>query len=325
MNMSLLPFLLFALGLIFIIKGGDWFIDSASWIAKITGMPEVLIGATIVSLGTTFPELIVSATSAIQGHTDMSIGNAIGSTICNIGLILGVCNLISPSKINSRVFNIKALIMVFYTVIFLFMSRDGIIGKSDSTILIICLLIYIFINYLEVNIKTSSKKLSSRHADKHKFITVTRSDLATNVLKFVLGSGLVVFGARLLVDYGVIIASMLKVPDILISLTAISLGTSLPELVTSISALLKGHRNLSVGNILGANILNISMVLGVSSGFVPLYVPTQTIKLDVPFSLLLMLILTIPSIFSWKITRAHAAVLLALYGLYLAILAHWFI
>ncbi|MGE4282546.1 MAG: calcium/sodium antiporter [Clostridia bacterium] len=325
--MTILPYILFAVGLIFIVKGGDWFIDSASWIAKVTGIPEVLIGATIVSLGTTLPELVVSSTSALQGHTEMAIGNAVGSTICNIGLILGLCNLISPSKINSRTFNIKAILMVAYTFIFLILSFDGQISRTDSAILLICLLFYIMINYLEVyNINTfSSGKKAHKNINRNNIITVTSKEVLINMFQFLLGSFLIVSGAQLLVKYGVLIASILKIPDMIISLTAIALGTSLPELVTSVTALIKGHRNLSVGNIIGANILNISMVLGVSSFFAPLSVPAQTTYLDIPFSLLLMITLIIPSILTWKIKRFHAFILLAEYILYLFILARMFL
>ncbi|WHH57045.1 calcium/sodium antiporter [Petroclostridium sp. X23] len=324
--MNTLPYILFAIGLIFIVKGGDWFIESASWIAKITGIPEVLIGATIVSLGTTLPELMVSSTSAIQGHGEMAIGNAIGSTICNIGLILGLSNLISPSRISSRTYNIKAVLMVLYCIIFLIISLDGKISGIDSSILLTCLLFYIILNYLEVyNLDTLLSKKSHRRTNKSNIVSITVKELSINMLQFFLGSGLVFFGAQLVVKYGVIIAALLKVPDMFISLTAIALGTSLPELVTSVTALIKGHRNLSVGNIIGANILNISMVLGVSSLFTPIDIPIQTLRLDIPFSLLLMLTLVIPSILTWKIKRLHASILLIQYIAYLSILTYLFL
>ncbi len=319
--MAFWPFIIFIIGLVLIIKGGDWFIDSASWIARTTGMPEVLIGATIVSLGTTLPELVVSSIAAIDGHTEMAVGNAIGSTICNTGLILGVCNLLSPSKINSRIYNVKAIIMIFFTVVFLIMALDGKVGRVDSVLLIICLLIYILINYLEVGIKKSPQK----RLRKNNIVAVSQKEVWINLFKFAMGSALIVWGANLLVDNGIIIASMLKVPHIIVSLTAIALGTSLPELVTSVTALIKGHKNLSIGNILGANILNISMVLGTSSLFNPLTISTQAIILHIPFSLLLMLVLTIPTIRSWRISRGHALILVSLYCLYLATLGYLYI
>ncbi|KUO72601.1 MAG: hypothetical protein APF77_10530 [Clostridia bacterium BRH_c25] len=307
---------LFIVGLLFIIKGGDWFIDSAAWVARITGMPEVFIGATIVSLGTTFPELMVSTTSAIRGHTDMALGNAIGSTICNIGLVLGISNLISPSKINSRIYNIKAVIMVCCAVAFIFMAQDGKIDIKDTILLLMGLIIYIFVNLLEVDIKKNFYK--GKKTDKH--AAIEPNEARMNGLKFITGAGLVIIGARMLVDNGIIIANLLKIPDMVISLTLIALGTSLPELVTSIAALIKGHRNMAVGNIIGANILNLTMVIGVSSLFRSLTVPLQIIKLDLPYSLTLMTVLTVPTVLTRKISRLHAAVLLMLYATYLYIL-----
>lgn len=312
--------LLFVLGLLLIIKGGDWFIDAASWVAKITGMPDILIGATIVSLGTTFPELMVSATSAIQGHGDMALGNAIGSTICNIGLILGVCNVISPTKINSRIFNIKAFIMVFYIFALLLMSLDGKIGSMDTVLLILGVIVYVLVNYLEVRIKKNSPdNLKPAGIPAAISRRATAKEKAGNILKFFAGAFSIVAGARLLVDNGIVLAAILKVPDVIISLTFIALGTSLPELVTSVTALVKGHRNLSVGNIIGANIINISMVIGTSSIFRPLDMPPQIRNWDLPFSILMIIALTLPSFVTRRISRVQAAVLLALYGIYIFI------
>ncbi len=314
--LEVLPFVLFVIGLVFIIKGGDWFIDAASWIARITGMPDVLIGATIVSLGTTLPELVVSSTASFQGHTEMAIGNALGSIICNTALILGVCNLISPARINSRIYNVKAVTLIIYMIIFYIMALNGKIGKIESFILLFCLAFYIFINYLEVNIKRPSRKRST----KGNFSAITSKELGGNLCRFIVGSILIVGGANLLVNNGIIIASIFNVPHIIISLTVIALGTSLPELVTSVTALVKGHHNLSIGNILGANILNITMVLGVSSTFNPLTISAQALHLHIPFAFLLMLVLLVPTIFTWKIYRLHALVLVVLYGLYLILI-----
>ncbi len=304
-----------------VIKGGDWFIDAAVWIARITGMPEVLIGATVISVGTTFPELIVSTTSAIHGHSDMALGNAIGSTICNIGIILGACNIIRPTKISSRIYGVKAVLMILYTFIFMVISLDRQVSRINGFMLIFCFIIFIFVSYLEAKIKNNSIQKQKRKSG----FTIRKSEIFICLLKFLLGAIFVIGGAKLLIKNGVIISYILGVPDMVVSLTAIALGTSLPELVTSVSALIKGHRNLAVGNIVGANILNMSMVLGFSSIFQPLTIPRQTLKLDIPFSMLMMLTLTIPTLLSWKITRFHAFVLVSLYFTYLAILGHLFL
>lgn len=314
--MDLLIYVFFIIGFLLIIKGGDWFVDAASWIAKVTGMPDVLIGATIVSIGTALPELFVAITSAFEGHSDMSLGNAIGSTICNIGLVLGLCNLIAPSKIDIHTFSIKAIMMICYTAGLLFMILDGEISSFESALLMLGLIIYIIINYLEVRAKNKENKSTSNKM----YIAITIKEISSNIFKFIIGAIFIIFGARLLVDNGIKISTMLNVPDIVISLTIIALGTSLPELVTSVTALIKGNRNLAIGNVIGSNILNITMVAGIPSIIQHISVPFENVKLDFTFSLLLMTMLILPAILYKKINRLLGGILLTIYFAYLFII-----
>ncbi|RBP43967.1 calcium/sodium antiporter [Garciella nitratireducens] len=310
----LVPYFLFFAGLIFIIKGGDLFVDGATWMAKVTGLPEVLIGATIVSLATTLPETTVSAISAIQNESGMALGNAIGSIICNTGLILGLSNFIKPSKINSKSFCSKGILLLVYLIFLLLICSKGSIQGTSSLIIFAMLILYIIFNIKE----TYTNKNCSKEKTKSTFFT--KKEAIEQITSFILGAVFVLIGANLLVDYGVVIARYWGVPSAIISLTLISLGTSLPEFITAISALIKGHTALSLGNILGANILNITLAIGVSSLFNPLPIDPQTITIDIPVALILNTILVIPSIFTKKTTRSQAACILLGYLIYIGFL-----
>lgn len=301
------------MGLIFIIKGGDYFVDAATWTARVTGIPEFIIGATIVSLATTLPEATVSILSAIQNQPSMAVGNAIGSTICNTGLILGIYNIVKPSNVNSRVFVSKGILLIISLLTFWYLSKSFIINFQASIILLGLLCIY-FIFSLVI---AGYKKKKNRSV---KSKTVSKKEWLPNIAKFIFGAILILLGADLLVKHGVSIAQMWGIPSAVISLTLIALGTSLPELVTSITALIKGHAGLSIGNILGANILNITMVIGLSSQFMPLHISEQMYFIDIPVSILLNLFLVIPSIFSKRISRGQSILLLLIYFSYITML-----
>lgn len=310
----LIPYLLFLVGLLFIIKGGDLFVEGASWLARVTGLPDVLIGATVVSIATTLPETTVSAISALQNQTSMAMGNAIGSIICNTGLIVGVSNIIKPSKLDSKIFYEKGIMLLIYIAILWVLAFRGVIATSSSFILLAMLVLYILFNVRTARLEM---KQSTKRTQKSSF---TKKEAFSQALSFILGAILILVGADLLVDYGVIIAEHWHVPSAIISLTLISLGTSLPELITAISSLRKGHAGLSLGNILGANILNLAMVLGVSSLLNPLEVHTQNLSLDIPVAFILNALLIIPVFFTKKISRSHGALIFSGYVLYVAFL-----
>lgn len=309
-----MPYILFVLGLIFIIKGGDYFVDSATWVAKVTRLPEVLIGATIVSVATTFPETMVSVLSVMEKQPAMALGNAVGSTICNTGLILGLYNIIKPTKITSRVFPIKGLMLLAYLLIFWVLSTRGVIGGFASYILLSMVLVYILMNIAMAVYKKSRLSRDSIP------VRVEPKQAMYQVLMFVIGITLIIFGSNLLVTHGVVLAKMWGVPSSVISLTLIAVGTSLPELVTAVTALLKGHAALSIGNIIGANILNISMVLGISSRIMPLEISKQALYLDIPASIAINALLILPSIITKRISRVQGIILFALYAFYVFLL-----
>ncbi|WP_053956986.1 calcium/sodium antiporter [Inediibacterium massiliense] len=326
---NLMIYGLFLIGLIMIIKGGDLFVDAAVEIAMATGIPPILIGATLVSLATTLPEFFVSTIATLKGHPEMAVGNAIGSTICNIGFILGICACISPISIRRRFFSIKGFLMIVSLGCFYFFAIDKVVLKTEGFMLLLLLILYIIINILEVNYKGSK---TSKDLRKH----IHKKNIFFNGIKFILGGFLVVLGARLLVDNGVEMAKIFHIPEQIISLTLIALGTSLPELVTSVTATLKGHEGISVGNIVGANVLNITMVLGTSC-MIPkngLYLSTrditflnqsllhvpQTLVFDIPFALLLMSILVLCGTMKKQIDRKHGMLLFTIYVVYIGLL-----
>ncbi len=327
-------FLIFTVSLVMIIKGGDWFVDSSIAVAQITGIPNILIGATIVSIATTLPELLVSSIATYNQYYDIAVGNVIGSVICNIGLVLGLVAILSPVKVERKNFFIKSGFMLLSCIVLFVLLRDTIITGREGNLLLLLFIIYIFLNITELKFKSQASFVD------YKSEKCSRGEIFKIAVKFIVGAILIVVGAKLMVESGVKIAKFLKVPDQFVSLTLIALGTSLPELITAISSILKGQQELSVGNILGANILDILMVLGVSSkigekGIVisyqnimfgaGIYNIPQTLYLDMPIALFLMLVLVIGGMVSEKIGRILGVLLMVIYITYLTALSKLFL
>ncbi len=325
-------FVLFIIGLVIIIKGGDLFVNASVWFATVSGIPTIIIGATIVSLATTLPELFVSVFASLQGSPDMAIGNAVGSTICNIGLILSIAIIFMPGDINKRLFAQKGVLMIITTIVLLFFSIDTILSKREGYILLVFLGVFIVLNISQFK----GKNRISRPKNNYK--KITSKEIIINCIKFLLGTIFIIIGARLLVDNGQKIAYFFNVPEQIVSLTLIALGTSLPELTTALTAIIKGYEGISVGNIIGANILNNTMILGFSSiasdtGLVISHrnialfdkvynnVP-QTLYIDLPVALVLMIILVVSGIVQGRLNKNNGLLLLLVYGIYLTFLAY---
>ena len=272
----LVPVLLFALGLVLLIKGGDWFVDGATDIAEHFHVPELIIGATVVSLGTTLPEVMVSATSAISGHGEIAYGNAIGSIICNTALIAAITVAVRPTPIDS-----KALVLpvgFFFTAAIIYCLNTyltGYFGRPIGFVLLVILALYLFF--------TVRQGLKNPSQSQQETETKQERSLGVSVLMLIVGAALIAVGAKLLVDNGTLIAQALGVPESVIALTFVALGTSLPELVTAITSLVKGHGSLSLGNVIGANILNLVLVSGVSIVLKPFAIP-QSSTLSVSYT-----------------------------------------
>ena len=308
-------FLVFIIGLIMIIKGGDWFVDSSIWIAERTGVSFGIIGATIVSLATTLPELFVSAIASHEGFTDMAIGNSLGSFTCNIAIVIGICCLLNPITIKDRFFGIKGIIMLSYLAIFYIFAADGLISHAEGKLLISLIIPFILMNIME------HRRSNGRSMNKNKK-PCPKGEVSMVMVKFIVGAVLIIYGADLLVDTGVEIANLLGIPKQVVSLTLLALGTSLPELVTAVSSLCKGKESISVGNILGANILNLTLVMGISTlvSSDGLIISKQTLLLDIPMAFVVALMFILSAVFFNKISRLIGIILLGTYIGYLVIL-----
>ena len=315
-SLMVIPILLFILGLVLLIKGGDWFVDGATGIALRFHIPKLLIGATVVSIGTTLPEVMVSATSAVSGHGEMAYGNAIGSIICNTSLIAALTVAIRPSRAERKTLTLP--VAFFFLAAVLYSAVAYFYGYFSRGVGI--LLLALFALYLFLSIRRAKQVPSQQEAEPEQF--EKRSPLLKNILFLVLGAALIAVGADLLVDNGTLIAEQLGVPESVIALTFVALGTSLPELVTAITSLVKGHGSLSLGNVIGANLFNLVLVNGVSTVLSPFAVPSSklvaginaSLLIDIPVMLLVMLLLTVPTLIRQKLSRTQGILLLCIYA-----------
>ena len=308
--------LLFIVGLVLLIKGGDWFVDASTGIAHRFHLPEILIGATVVSIGTTLPEVMVSATAALGGQGAIAYGNAIGSIICNTSLIAALTIAIRPAKIDRKPLVLP--VIFFFVSAALYSAVAYFTGHFSRTVGFI--LLGIFTVYMIISVIQAKKSLAEASDDNDE--ENSKGSLAKDIIMLVIGAAVIAVGARLLVDNGTIIAEKLGVPETVIALTFVALGTSLPELVTAVTALLKGHGALSLGNIIGANLFNLVLVSGVSVALSPFAVPATakiggmnaSLVLDIPVMFAVMLLLTVPSIIRVKLSRVQGILLLAIYA-----------
>lgn len=309
--------ILFLIGFVLITKGADIFINCTVDIGKKTKISEIILGATIVSFATTLPELTVSLFASLDGHTTMSLGNAVGSIICNTGLVLGLVAFISPFSVDKKMFFSKSVLLLICVILLLLLGIDKSITKIDSILLLTMLAIYMYSNYRSVVEKGSKSRVNNTSKVKG---NNNLGEWIRIALLFALGLIMMILGSRLLVDNGVIIAEWIGVPQGVISLTVIALGTSLPELVSSLTAIKKNHHAISVGNILGANILNIVSVIGISS--IPNDIPilSQNMSIDFPFMIVLLLILILPTIKKNKLYRFQGFIMLIVYLIYIGVL-----
>ena len=310
----MIPVLLFAIGLVLLIKGGDWFVDGATDIAEHFHVPELIIGATVVSLGTTLPEVMVSATSAISGHGEIAYGNAIGSIICNTALIAAITVAVRPAPVEPKTLVLP--VGFFFAAAILYSLNAYATGYFGRPIGFVLLLILVL--YLVFTVRQGLKNPSPAAEEEKK----QERSLTMSVLMLVVGAALIAVGARLLVDNGTLIAQALGVPESVIALTFVALGTSLPELVTAITSLIKGHGSLSLGNVIGANILNLVLVSGVATVLKPFNIPQSntlfginaSLVLDIPLMLFVMAFLTIPALLTKKLHRSQGIILLCVYA-----------
>ena len=371
----LISVLLFAVGLVLLIKGGDWFVDGATGIARRFRLPDIVVGATVVSIGTTLPEVMVSTTGALAGSGAMAYGNAIGSIICNTALIAAISIVCNPGPVNVKSMKTPAIfffasaaiyciaayalgtfprwlgfvMMAVFVVYMLLTVRNG-LKNPDTTddeeewddtadpkdlwqeiiLLGACAVVIAIFSNLTTGLLMAAVfaiylLTKARFMQRvKKFGGHVETPLWDELLLLVIGAAVIAVGADLLVDHGQIIAIGLGVPETVVALLFVALGTSLPELVTTITSLRKGRASLGVGNVIGANVFNLVLVSGVAVSLAPFEVPVEntlldtglnlSLVLDIPVMLGVMSLMIFPALLKKKLGRWQGITLLCIYA-----------
>ena len=311
----LISVLLFAVGLVLLIKGGDWFVDGATAIARRFHLPDIIVGATVVSIGTTLPEVMVSVTGALQGQGAMAYGNAIGSIICNTSLIAAISVAVNPGPVNTK--TMKMPVIFFFVSAVIYCIAAYILGEFPRWLGLV--LLGMFVTYMVITVRQGLKNPDEATTDSDEDAP---QSMFRELLLLIGGAAVIAIGADLLVDHGTLIAQELGVPETVIALTFVALGTSLPELVTTVTSLRKGHASLGIGNVIGANIFNLVLVSGASVALAPFAVPVgktlfgqnASLVLDMPLMIVVMMLLTFPALAIKKLSRWQGIILLAIYA-----------
>ena len=309
--------LFFAAGLICIIKGGDLFVDAASWIAEASGIPKFIIGATIVSFATTLPEMLVSVFAALEGSADIAVGNAVGSVTANVGLIMCLSLICMECLMTRKQFGVKACLLLAAILSLFAFTRDGRLSVWESVFILL-----IFAGFIAESLIAARREQGTELKEDEERPAVSGRALAGNIVKFVLGAAGIVLGAQLLIDNGSAIASLLGVPDAIVAATMIAIGTSLPELVTTLTAIRKKQSSLSVGNIIGANIMDLTLIMPLCSLILgkPLTVENQGMLLDIPACLIICAAALVPALWKGKFQRWIGFLIGGLYVVYLIVM-----
>lgn len=263
----LLQILLLAVGFAFLVKGADWFVDGAAKLAAHFGIPQIVIGLTIVAMGTSLPETSVSLTSAIKDAGDITVGNVLGSNIANILLILGVSPLFRDLPVDKRTMRFEMPFLLFVTLLMPMLGLfDGVISLADGLILMVLMVVYLL--YLRLRAKEQEAKQSELDTSMSESES-KETPMWKMLLLIVVGVALIIVGSEFAVDAATELARMAGVSERIIGLTIVAIGTSLPELVTSVAAAIRGETDIAIGNIVGSNIFNVLFVTGVTAVLVP--------------------------------------------------------
>ena len=303
---------IFVIGLILTIKGGDWFVDSASWFAEATGIPKFVVGATVVSFATTLPELLVSLRAAMNGSAQLAIGNAVGSVTANTTLIMGVSLVAMAGVVSRKEFSLKGGLLLAAIVGLTVLSLSNALPVWSAYILWAIFLTFMISNLIE----------GKKSASLEKSGTYEKKEIPSKILFFVIGTASIVFGAEFLVSSGKTIASGIGISETIIGFTVIALGTSLPEFVTTLTAIRKKEGSLSVGNIVGANIIDATLILplcAVINGE-PLPVDRVNLVFDFPVCIVACAVAIVPTIIQGRFKKWQGYALLTIYALYMLLL-----
>lgn len=304
-----------AIGFAMLMLGAQWLVDGSSAIARKYHIPEIIIGLTIVSIGTSMPELMVSLTSAMDGHSDISIGNVIGSNLCNLLLILGLTSLVSPLKFQKNTKKYEIPIMVDATILVFILANVGkSISRTDGFIISA-----VFIMFILYTIFSAKKSMNS---DKKENIKCNnKQNVFVAIIKIILGIILLKIGGDVSVDNAIIVARELGVTEKVIGLTIIAIGTSLPELITSVVAAYKGDIDIAIGNIVGSNIFNVLLIIGVSSIISPImYSISYNFEFIYVIAASILLYVFASTGKKYTMTRLNGLIYLLMYGAYMMLL-----
>ncbi len=312
--MSVLQIVIFLLfGLLFLVLGGDGLVRGSVAIAKRFGVSPLIIGLTIVSFGTSAPELLVSIKASLDGHGSIAVGNIVGSNISNIALILGISSIIFPISISLQILKKELPIMIFVTIIATLFMINGYISRIEGLFLTLSVLLYTFLGY------KLSKSTNESIPQESSVAPIKQQNIYLSIAFIVGGLGLLVVGGNLFVDGAVAIAKIFNLSEAVIGLTIVAVGTSLPELFTSVIAAIKKEADIAVGNIIGSNVFNLLGILGISS----LINPIKSSQINiVDFAVMNVLgLLLIPLLKTgFKLNRIEGGLLLACYALYVGYL-----
>ncbi len=302
----------FIVGLILIIKGGDWFVDSASWFAEATGIPKFVVGATVVSFATTLPELLVSVRAAMNGSAQLAIGNAVGSVTANTTLIMGLSLVAMVGAVSRKDFSLKGGLLLAAIVGLTLLSLNNALPVWSAYVLWA-----IFITFMVSNLIEGKKA-----AKTEKTTSFEKKDIPSKTLFFLIGTASIVLGAEALVSSGKTIASGIGISETIIGFTVIALGTSLPELVTTLTSIRKKESSLSVGNIIGANIIDTTLILPLCAVINGKALPVDKVNLvfDFPVCIAACAVAIVPTIIQGRFKKWQGYTLLAIYALYMLFL-----
>ncbi len=307
-------------GLALLVGGAEFLIKGASKLAATLGISPLIIGLTVVAFGTSAPELAVSLNASLHGQADIALGNVVGSNICNVLLILGVSSVISPLVVAAQLVRLDVPIMIGVSGLLLLFGADGQLSRSDGVILCIGGLVYTMF-LLAQSQKEKNKGVLGEYAELGRQ-PVSVKETVLNLLMFAGGTLTLVLGSRMLVASATTIARAFAVDELIIGLTVIALGTSLPELATSVMASVRGERDIAVGNVVGSNIFNILMVLGLTSAIAPsgITILSSARAFDMPI-MLAVAVMCFPIFFTDnEVSRREGVLLLAYYSLYIGYL-----
>ena len=295
----------FFVGLLLICRGGDWFVDAASFIARAFGIPKYIIGATIVSFATTMPEILVSVAAALKGSSVMAMGNAVGSVSANTGIILGVSLFCLPAVIQRKEYLTKNILYIGCLILLFIAFRDRIFLLLGGVL------------FLIMNVKNAMTGRLEKEA-----VPVDKKELRRRIFFFFFGAACVVTGSELLIDSACVLARQFHISEEIISVTILAMGTSLPEFVTTITAIVKKESSLSVGNIVGANVIDTAFILPICTLITgeSLSVAPQMAQIDMPVCILLSVIALTPMMVRGRIRRIDGAAVFVIYLIYFFII-----